>query len=561
MMPRRLRQGMSDVVEAKMSEFKIAMQVATVVLALCVGGSAARADQQRCEALTKTPLAGGKIVSATRVAAGDFVAPAGSSAGREMPGLEALVKKVPAFCRVVAVATPSTDSNIQIEVWLPESGWNGRFRGQGNGGFAGSIAYPLLELAVTAGYASAATDTGHTGSPIDAGWALGHPEKVADYGYRGIHEMTRVAKAVIEAYYGKPAQYSYFGACSNGGRQALMEAQRFPEDYDGILAGAPANNFTHLLTNALANAQALGAGAGSYIPPSKLPAITRAVNAACDAQDGVADGVLNDPRQCHFDAAALQCKDKDSSECLTAPQVATLKKLYAGGRTAKGDLIFPGYLPGAEDAQGAWLPWITGPELGKSLLFAFGGGFFSGMVYEQANWSVQGASLDEALKTAEEKTGRVVDAVDADLTKFNGRGGKLILYHGWNDPAISALGTIDYYKSVVQKMGRPKVESFTRLYLVPGMLHCGDGPGATVFGEGLGGGPADAQHDIHTALEQWVEKGKAPGPLTATKFVNDEETAGVKMTRPLCAYPQTAKYKGSGDTNDAKNFVCAAPGK
>jgi feruloyl esterase len=541
-----------------MIQFKIRVRVTATILALSASTGVVRAQQQGCEALQKMPVTGGKIVSATRVAAGDFVAPA--SAGLQMPGMEALAKKVPAFCRVVAVATPSADSNINIEIWMPESGWNGRFRGQGNGGFAGSIAYPLLELAVTAGYASAATDTGHAGGATDAAWALGHPEKVADYGYRGIHEMTRIAKAASEAYYGKPPQHSYFAGCSNGGRQALMEAQRFPEDYDGIVAGAPANNFTHLLTNALANAQALAAENGSYIPPSKLPAIARAVNAACDAQDGVADGVLNDPRQCHFDAATLQCRDTDSSECLTAPQVATLRELYAGGHTAKGDLIFPGYLPGAEDAQGAWLPWITGPELGKSLLFAFGGGYFSGMVYEQANWRFQGVSLDEALKTAKEKTGRNLDAVDADLTKFNANGNKLILYHGWNDPAISALGTIDYYESVVKKMGRPKVESFTRLYLVPGMLHCGGGPGATSFGEGFQASP-EPEKNINLALEQWVEKGKAPGPLTATKFVNDEESGGVKMTRTLCPHPQAAKYKGSGETNDAKNFVCAAPSK
>jgi len=535
---------------------KVATRVALAVLAVGAGTSVGRAQQQSCEALQKLSLTGGKVVSAARVAAGDFVVPA--SFGRQMPGMEGLAKKVPAFCRVVAVATPSANSNINIEVWMPESGWNGRFRGQGNGGFAGSIAYPLLELSLMSGYASAGTDTGHAGGGTDASWALGHPEKVMDYGYRAIHEMTRIANAAIESYYGKPAQHSYFTGCSNGGRQALMEAQKFPEDYDGILAGAPANNFTHLLTNALANLQALAAGNGSYIPPSKLPAIARAVNAACDAQDGVTDGVLNDPRECRFDAATLQCKDQDSSECLTAPQVATLKKLYAGGHTAKGDLIFPGYLPGAEDAQGAWLPWITGPELGKSLLFAFGGGYFSNMVYEQANWSFQGVSLDEALKTAEEKTRRNLDAVDVDLTKFSARGGKLIVYHGWNDPAISVLGTIDYYESVVKKMGRPKVESFTRLYLVPGMLHCGDGPGATTFGEVFGGSP-EPEKNINLALEQWVEKGRAPGPLTATKFANDEESGDVKMTRPLCPYPQAAKYKGSGDTNDAKNFACAAP--
>lgn len=502
-------------------------------------------------------LTGGKIVSAARLAPGEFVPPAGTMGSQEVA---AFAKKLPAFCRVVVVATPSADSTINVEVWLPESGWNGRFRGHGNGGFAGEIAYGSLEFSVLGGYASAATDTGHVGGPTDATWALGHPEKVADFGYRAIHAMTLVAKTAIAAYYGKPQQHSYFAACSNGGRQALMEAQRYPDDYDGIIAGAPANYWTHLLTNALANAQALTAEDGSYVPPSKLPAIAHAVNAACDAQDGVADGVLNDPRQCHFEPATLQCKGSETSECLTAPQVTTLKKLYAGAHGAHGELIFPGYVPGAEDGQGAWMPWITGTAPGRSLLFAFGNGYFTNMVYEKADWNFKSVTPDEALKAAEEKTARTLNAVDPDLSKFSGRGGKLLVYHGWNDPAISALNSIDYYQSVVKKMGKPKVEAFARLYMVPGMLHCGDGPGANSFGEEPGG-PADAQRNIKLALEQWVEKGAAPGALTATKYVNDEESDGVKMTRPLCPYPEVAKYKGSGDTNDAKNFGCAAPGK
>jgi tannase/feruloyl esterase len=528
-----------------------------ILTTCCVLSAGTVRGQTDCAKLHNKALSDGKILSAARVAPGEFAPPAGT---RRSPEEETFAKKLPAFCRVVAVATPSADSSISIEVWMPESGWNGRFRGQGNGGFAGEIGYGLLEFSVLSGYASAATDTGHSGRATDASWALGHPEKVADFGYRGIHEMTRVAKAVLAAYYGKQPEHSFFASCSNGGRQALMEAQRYPEDYDGILAGAPANSWTHLLTNALGNAQALAAESGSYIPPGKLPAIAHAVNAACDAEDGVLDGVLNDPRQCHFEPASLQCKDSETSECLTAPQVITLKKLYAGAHGAHGELIFPGYLPGAEDGQGAWLPWITGTAMGRSLMFAFGGGFFTNMVYENADWDFKSVTLDQALKTADEKTARNLNAVDPDLSKFSGRGGKLIVYHGWNDPAISALNSINYYESVVKKMGQPKAEAFARLYMVPGMLHCGDGPGANSFGEGPGG-PPDPQRNITLALEQWVEKGAAPGALTATKYVNDEEHEGVKMTRPLCPYPQVAKYKGVGDSNDRKNFVCAAASK
>jgi feruloyl esterase len=468
-------------------------------------------------------------------------------------------KKLGAFCKVELKATPSADSDIQIEVWMPVSGWNGKFQGQGNGGFAGDIGHFPLAVAVVGGYATAGTNTGHSADGTDARWALGHPEKMTDFGYRAIHEMTRVAKTLIAAYYGNPPQHSYFGSCSNGGRQALMEAQRYPEDYDGILAGAPANFWTHLLTNAISNAQALTVEPGSYIPSSKLPAIAQAVNAACDTADGVADGILNDPRKCKFDPAIMLCKDGDSDKCLTAAQVATMNKLYAGAHGAPGHPIFPGYLPGAEGGQGGWAPWITGMAPGKSLLFAFGLGYFTNMVYEKKDWNYKDADLEQILRDADRTTAEKGNAIDPDLSKFQVHGGKLIIYHGWNDPAISALNSINYYESVMKKMGEKNTEAFTRLYMVPGMQHCGDGPGATSFGaQGTVLGAKDAEHNISLALEQWVEKGIVPGAVIATKYEEDNPAKGVKMTRPLCAYPQVAKYKGSGDTNDAANFVCAA---
>ncbi|HEX8764846.1 MAG TPA: tannase/feruloyl esterase family alpha/beta hydrolase, partial [Candidatus Acidoferrum sp.] len=295
---------------------------------------------QSCEKLSQLTLSKAKVVSAHAVEAGAFPPPTAMSPW--LAGSPDLYKSLGAFCRVVVEATPSADSSIKIEVWMPAEGWNGRFRGQGNGGFAGEIDYRRLGLAVQAKYASAATDTGHAAEGTDARWALGHPEKVIDFGYRAIHEMTQIAKTVINAFYGSNAQHSYFDNCSNGGRQALMEAQRFPQDYDGIISGAPANYWTHLLTKALADAQATTLDPASYIPASKLPALAHAVNAACDAQDGVTDGVLNDPRQCKFDPTALLCKADDANECFTAAQITTLKKLYEGPRDAKGALIFPG---------------------------------------------------------------------------------------------------------------------------------------------------------------------------------------------------------------------------
>ena len=520
------------------------------------------AGTHSCEDLAQLELLGARILSAQMIAAGAFTPP---NVSPRTAGDGSFYKMLPAFCRIVVEATPSADSSIKIEVWMPagdaqDRGWNGKLQGRGNGGFAGEIAYPQLGTGVSQGYAMAGTDTGHTGSAVEASWALGHPEKVADFGYRGIHEMTRVAKEVVKAYYGKETQHSYFWGCSNGGRQALMEAQRFPEDYDGILAGAPANFWTHLLTKALADAQATTLDPASYIPPGKLPAIARAVNAACDAQDGVSDGIVNDPRKCHFDPATLLCKEGDSENCLTAAQVTALKKLYEGPDDAKGKKIFPGYVVGAEEGPGGWETWITGPAPGKSLLFAFTSGYFPNFVYGKADWNYKDASVDQAMKAADEKTAKVLNATEANLKAFKARGGKLILYHGWNDAAISALNTINYYNELVRKMGARESEAFARLYMVPGMQHCSGGPGTDSFGQG-GTDARDARRNMETALEQWVEKGIAPDAIVATKYEGRDASTGVKMTRPLCPFPQIAKYNGTGDTNDARNFVCTAERK
>jgi Tannase and feruloyl esterase len=516
-------------------------------------GTAFAADA--CKDLARLDLPAAKVQSTQTAPAGGFAPPAGLPPW--MVGDASVYQSLPAFCRVVVKAMPSPDSDIGIEVWLPLEGWNGRFRGQGNGGFAGQIDFRGLATALAQGYATAATNTGHTGEGTDASWALGHPEKVTDFGYRGIHAMTETAKAAIKAFYGRDAEHSYFGSCSNGGRQALMEAQRYPHDYDGILAGAPANFWTHLLTKALADAQATTVDPASYIPSAKLPAIARAVNAACDADDGVLDGVLNDPRRCRFEPATLACKGPESNACLTAPQVVALKVLYAGPRDSGGHLIFPGYLPGAEGGSGGWAPWITGAAPGKSLLFAFGTGYFANVVYERADWDYRGADLDAALKEAAAKTAAKLDATDANLAPFEARGGKLILYHGWNDPAISALNTIDYYDSVVRTLGKGKADAFTRLYLVPGMQHCGDGPGPHSFGQGGDRSSGEAGRDIYRALEQWVEKGAAPSSIVAANYGGGDPAKGAMATRPLCPYPQVAKYRGRGDTKDAANFVCA----
>jgi feruloyl esterase len=507
-----------------------------------------------CESLSILKLPNTTITSAQEVAAGPFIPPGGGSAAAVFPS---------ALCRVTMEIKPSKDSDIKVEVWMPAKGWNGKYEGVGNGGFAGSISYPALAGAVKAGYAAAATDTGHAAAPTNAAWALGHPDRIVDFGYRAIHEMTLKAKAVIKAFYSDDAKRSYFSSCSNGGRQALMEAQRFPEDYDGIIAGAPANFFTHLLTAGAWDVQATQSDPASYIPAAKIPALSAAVLKACDTLDGVADGLINDPRACRFDPASLLCKEADTDSCLTAPQVTALKKLYAGPTNSKGEKIFPGRAVGGEEGPGGWPTWITGAAPGASLTFQFTTNFFPNMVFDDPKWDFKTFNFDSGVKTADEKQARNLNATDPNLKAFAKRGGKLIIYHGWNDPAISAYNTVDYYNSVVAAMGPKETNSFVRLFMAPGMQHCFGGPGPNSFGQ-LGPGTAlpDAQHSIFVAMEDWVEKGTAPERIIATKYVNGmNPTQGVKMTRPLCAFPKVAQYKGSGDTNDEGNFVCAEPKK
>jgi Tannase and feruloyl esterase len=379
---------------------------------------------------------------------------------------------------------------------------------------------------------------------------------VIDFGHRGIHEMTRVAKAVTQAYYLKVPERSYFAGCSDGGREALMEAQQYPEDYGGILAGAPANDWTRLLTLAAADTQTLTKDAASYIPAAKVPAIAAAVNTACDRADGVKDEILNDPRQCKFDPATIaSTAGEESDTCLTGAQIATLKTLYRGLQDSQGKQIFPGYLPGAEGGQGGWGLWITGPAPAHSLMAAFAKGYFSDFVYEKPDWDFKWFNVDAGLKAAEEKTARALNATDPDLKEFKARGGKLILYHGWDDPAIPAVDTVNYYESVIAVMGQRDADDFVRLCMARGIEHCGDGPGPDSFGRVGGLAYADPTHGMAAALEQWVEKGTAPADIIASKYEGRDRQHAV-MTRPLCLYPQAAKYRGRGDAHEAGNITC-----
>lgn len=518
--------------------------LAVSLLSFCAVAVAAAGD---CDALQKLNLPHTTIKTAEAAATGSFKAPN----GRAFPNLAAL-------CRVAGSIAPSADSDIQFEVWMPATGWNGKFEGVGNGGFAGSIDYAAMAASVGRGYAVAATDTGHTGGATDAKWALNHPEKIADFGYRAIHETADSGKAIVKAYYRDPVKRAYFNSCSNGGREALMEAQRFPADYDGIIAGAPANYWTHLLVTALWNINAMD-GDG-YIPAKKIPAIETAVLNACDAIDGVKDGVIDDPTRCHFKAATLLCQGSETDACLTQAQVSALEKIYSGPMNAKGQNVFPGFSVGGETGMNGWQGWISGMGPRKSLQFLFGMGFFDNMLYSDAAWDYHKFSVDHDMKLADDSLGRVLNATDPDLKKFRDRGGKLIVYHGWSDPAIPPVNSVNYYNSVVAKMGAKNAATFVRLFMAPGMQHCGGGPGPSDFGQAVASG-GDADHDLNAALERWVEQGTAPERVIAAKYKGATAATGVVRTRPLCAYPKVAKWNGNGSSDDAASFSCVDPGR
>jgi len=519
-------------------------------LFLCLAVTAAPLAAATCESLSALKL-NATSVTAQTVAAGAFTASSAPQGGQ----VAFPYKNLPAFCRVQGVIKPTEDSQIGFEVWLPAAGWNNRYEGIGNGGFAGSIDYGALADAVGNGYAASSTDTGHKAVVIDARWALNHPEKINDFGYRAIHATAENAKAIIAAFYGGRPRHSYFSSCSNGGRQALMEAQRYPSDYDGILAGAPANDWTHLLANSASEDTFLN-DAASRIPASKVPAIQAATLAACDAEDGVKDGIINNPSSCQFDPSQLLCKEADSDACLTAPQVESLRKLYAGSHDANGKVIFPGRLPGGEGGPNGWALWITGAAPGTSLMHAFSTGFFSNMLFSNSAWDYRTFQLDRDTKKADDDLAFPLNATDPDLRRFQERGGKLIVYHGWNDPAISPLNSIDYLHSVQDKMGAKQTDQFMRLYLVPGMQHCSGGPGPDSFGQDRVDAAAP-EHSVSKALERWVENGEAPNQIVATKYkAATDPASGVARTRPLCPYPQVAQYSGSGNTDEAASFRC-----
>jgi len=467
------------------------------------------------------------------------------------------VTHLPPFCRVQGVSRPSSDSSIFFEVWLPQpAAWNSRFLSAGEGGYAGNPPYTRdgndgsMDELLRRGYATAGTDTGHKAT--DVAWAVGHPDKALDYLYRAKHLSTVAAKGVIAAHYGRPPSYSYFNSCSNGGRQGLLEVQRYPEDFDGVVIGAPWNFQSHSNAGFVWNAQALSAP-DAAIPAAKLPAVSAAVLAACDAHDGLADGVIADPRTCRFDAAVLTCRGADMDSCLTPPQVSALKKIYAGPTNPRtGEQIFPGFAVGSE---ASWTNLVT--NLSASGL---PNGYFANLVFENPDWNFRTFDFDADMTKADTKIGHLGNATAVDYSAASKRGVKIIQYHGWNDQTLQPAYSPQYYDQVAHANGGlDATQHFFRLYMVPGMTHCSGGPGAANFGgTGQQIPPVrDAVHDLQTALEGWVERGTPPTTMVATKFTDYKPTTRtVQLTRPLCLYPTVAQYRGTGDPNDAASFVC-----
>lgn len=507
-----------------------------------------------CKHLASMKLPQTTIVSAELVEAGTFKTPSGDP----LPDLQA-------FCRVAGIAKPSSDSDIKFEVWLPAAGWNGRLWGASNGGFAGLMPYESLGGGslgggLAEGYVAVGTDTGHEGDVTDASWAIGHPEKVIDYGYRAIHEVTVRAKAILSAFYGRKATYSYFTGGSNGGRQALIEAQRYPDDYDGIIAGAPDIDYTHVFAGmASIDFVWFGKKAG-YFPPSKLPAIQAAALAACDSLDGIKDGVIDDPRRCTFDPSVLLCQGPETDKCLTPPQLAALRTIYAG-QVLPGGARVHGYSPGAETGSGGWSwdGWITSSPQAESNFHKFALGYFGDLVFGDPKWDFHTFDPDRDIRVADQKLSPIMNATDPDLKKFVAHGGKLILYHGWDDQVIPPLATVDYYERVRDTIGQKATADAVRLFMVPGMMHVYGGPGPNSFGQ-FAAGAGDPNMKIGAALQRWVEEGTAPERIIATKRKNDPPNEVVR-TRPLCAFPNVAHYRGTGSTDDAASFDCAAPPK
>lgn len=519
---------------AIISRLAIGSGIAAIVYAAASGGVAAGeqaggAFAARCSGLEGKSFGGAAVTSAGHVAAGTALPPFQRSFG-------------PAFCRVKAVTKPAAGSEIKFEIWLPDD-WNGKFVGIGGGGFEGSYAQANIALRrpVGARYAAVVTNAGHDVSPAPK-WALGHPERIADFGHRANHLGARFGKAVVADYYGAQASRSIFHGCSNGGRDALMLAQRYPADYDAIAVGAPANDFSGLMASFARVRQMTQAAAGSPGFADKLKHVRAAAIAKCDRLDGAADGIIGNPASCRFDPAKLACKAGASGDaCLTASEVAAVKAVYAPVALRSGALVMPGLPPGSEYQWESWLLGKTaaGPGMATN--------FYRYFVHGDPEWDPARFDLDSDWRAGRASVSPAIDALDPDISPFLKRGGKLLIYHGWDDAAIPAGNTLRYDTAMRRAVG-PKLAASTRLFMLPGVAHCAGGEGPDTI-------------DYIGEVDRWAESGTAPDRLTATQFDNPlaalmGEPAKQVRTRPVCAWPKSARNAGKGPLGDASSWVC-----
>ena len=522
---------------------------AVALAALSVSPSALGAD---CEALKSLTIADTTIVSADAVPAGDLTT-----------SDKITRKNLPGFCRVVASVKDAPDSDVRVELWLPNENWKSVFHMNGNGGYAGVLAYNYgaMAAAIKRGYVSAETDLGTApATPLDGDALIGHPDKWKDWGLLGTHEATVAGKQIAKAFYGAEAKRSYYTGCSTGGQQGLIEAEYYPQDFDGILAGAPVVNRTWGHAVAVTSYQAANLKPGHKLSDAKLALLTKSAVAACGEKGGglKSDPFIADPMACDFDPAALTCKGAAGDDCLTSDEVEAAKAIYLGPAGKSGKALFYGELPGSESGVFNWgfleAPGNAPGEPGFDGLFKWVLG---------AKWDWRDFDVERDMAKVDAALGSDLNrAVTGDVSKFHDRGGKLILFQGWADPIVPIGQTVNYYKSLTDKFGgEEKTEQFSRLFMVPGMGHCGFGSGPNHFDSSAFGGAQppsmDAEHDMFTALSHWVDDGVAPAEVIATKFVGGDGSKGVEMQRPLCPYPERAQYKGQGDTNAAASFVCA----
>jgi len=508
------------------------MTAKALVFSVALSAVPAWSAAATCDSLSSLSLPRTTITLAQTVPAGTFVAPArGGQPGRGQP-----LSDLPEFCRVQATLTPSSDSDIKMELWLPvSSSWNGKLRGTGNGGLGGGAGVNANALAngVRRGYATAGNNTGHDG---DSSYALDHPEKIKDFGYRAAHEMTVASKAIVKAFYGNAPSHSYMAEGGGGTIAALSSAQRYPGDYDTIAVTGMSSYLTRHTLGQMWIWQATHKDAPSFIPPDKYAVLHKAALDACDALDGLKDGVIGDVARCKFDPSVTLCKSGDAADCLTAPQVEAAKKIYAGPRNPRtGEEIYSPLYPGSE------LGWaqLAGGDVPLGIPVEF----FKFYVLRDPNWDykTRPINFDSDVTASNRAEIQPVNAVDPDLGAFFARGGKLLLVDGWADTAVPPKVAMNYYNAVVKKLCAKKVGESMRFFMVPGMGH---GPGTN--------GAENFNFDALSLIEEWKEHGKAPDQLIVEHY-KDGKRIG---TRLVCQYPKVAMYSGTGDAENSASYSC-----